>query len=111
MWMRLHDLVKQAGERSSNADLLMRSAGEMVGGLAQALPLPPLYELDDIKAGLCLVQLKRALRGAAFVSGALFLLRGENTIDTESSRPLHAEADAIQREIVELLRSIREAQT
>lgn len=110
LWMRLHDVVKQAGERSSNANLLMRSAGEMVGGLAQALPLPPLYELDDIEAGLCLVQLKRALRGAAFVSGAMFLLRGEKTIDSEVLRPLHDEADAIQREIVELLRSIREAQ-
>ena len=80
-----------------------------MGGLAQALPLPPPYELDESEAGLCLVQLKRALRGAAFVAGALFLLRGDQTVDKDEFRPLHAEAEAIQAEIVDLLRMIREA--
>jgi hypothetical protein len=109
LWMQLHDVAKRADERSKNVDLLMRSAGEIVGGLAQALPLPPPYELDESEAGLCLVQLKRALRGAAFVAGALFLLRADKTINEQEFRPLHDEAQAIQAEIVELLRTIREA--
>jgi hypothetical protein len=108
LWMRLHDISKRADERSSNVSLLMRSAGEIVGGFAQALPLPPSYEMDDVAAGRSLVQLKRALRGAAFVAGALLLVLADTTIDAEQFRPLHGEAEDLQKEIVELLRTIRE---
>ncbi len=54
---------------------------EITGGLAQVLPLPRAYELETIDAGHSLVQLKRAFRGAAFVRGALFLLRGEKALE------------------------------
>ena len=65
-----------AMSRSANIDTLLRNAMEMTGGLAQVLPLPPTYEMDESNAGLSLVQLKRRC-GAAFVRGTLFLLRSD----------------------------------
>jgi len=56
------------------------------------------------------VQLKRALRGAAFVRGTLFLLRAEKLIDDEECRRFIGEADAISEQITDLLRMIRESQ-
>jgi hypothetical protein len=101
-----------AGEdRKRSIDMLIRNAMEITGGLAQALPLGPTYEMDDIDAGLGLVQLKRALRGAAFVRGALFLVRSEGAIVEEEFHRFMNEADAISEEIVELLRSIRGRQS
>jgi hypothetical protein len=108
--MDFYELAERSGERSPNLDALMRNAMEITGGLAQTLPLPPAYEIDDIKAGLGLVQLKRALRGAAFVRGALFLLRAEKVITEEEFRRFMDEADAISTQITDLLRMIREAQ-
>jgi hypothetical protein len=110
LYLALHKSFVRRDERSPNVGLLMRSAGEMIGGLAQVLPLPPSYEIDDIEAGHSLVQLKRALRGTAFVRGALFLLRGEEQFDEESFGELVAETDTISSQIVELLRSVRESQ-
>jgi hypothetical protein len=107
--MDFFDLSKRAGERSPNVDMLMGNAMEITGGLAQVLPLPPTYDMDDGGAGLSLVQLKRALRGAAFVRGALFLLKGEKTISEEGFHQFIEEADAISEQITDLLRSIREA--
>jgi hypothetical protein len=51
---------------------LYQGAGDAMGGLAQALSR---RHEDDEDYGLRVVQLKRALRGAAFARGALFPLR------------------------------------
>lgn len=106
-----YEMVKAEGNRSPNVDLLLRSASEITGGLAQVLPLAPVYELDETDVGLGLVQLKRALRGAAFVRGALFLLRAELLIPEEFFRKWMDECESISRQIVELLRMLREPRT
>jgi hypothetical protein len=114
--MEFFDMEKRSGEhhrgdgRSPNFDTLIRNALEVTGGLAQVLPLPPPYEMDDSKQGLALVQLKRALRGAAFVRGALFLLSAEQLVEDEECRRFIGEVDAISNQITNLLRSIRESQ-
>lgn len=109
--LRFYDLAKEQSERSPNVDLLLRSASEITGGLAQVLPLAPAYDLDETDVGLGLVQLKRALRGAAFVRGALFLLRAEQLVPEESFREWMGECESISRQIVELLRALREPRT
>ncbi len=72
LMLRLHKLFG-SGPRAadSHQEVLLHGAGEILGGLAQAL------EADDSQkmVGLPVVQLKRALRGAAFALGALFPLR------------------------------------
>jgi hypothetical protein len=88
----------------------MRSASEITGGLAQVLPLAPAYEIDETEVGLGLVQLKRALRGAAFVRGALFLLRADELVRDEDFRNSMDECDSISEQIVELLRTLRASQ-
>jgi hypothetical protein len=108
--MKFYDLAKQNDERSPNFDLLMRSASEITGGLAQVLPLAPAYEIDETEVGLGLVQLKRALRGAAFVRGALFLLRADELVRDEDFRNSMDECDSISEQIVELLRTLRASQ-
>lgn len=77
---------------------LLRHAAEVCGGLAQALPLPPPYELDQDERGLIVTQLKRALRGAAVLRGGL---------TGKSPKHLRSEVDAIQGEILDLLRQAR----
>jgi hypothetical protein len=104
-----HDSAQNIGERSPSSDLLIRNAMEITGGLAQVLPLPPAYELETIDAGHSLVQLKRAFRGAAFVRGALFLLRGEKALEDALSRAFIDETDAVSKQIVEMIRTLREA--
>jgi hypothetical protein len=108
--MEFFDVAKRSGDRSPNLDTLIRNAMEITGGLAQVLPLPPPYEMDDGEKGLALVQLKRSLRGAAFVRGTLFLLRAENIVDDGECRRFIGEADEISKQITELLRAIRESQ-
>jgi hypothetical protein len=107
--MDFFDLEKHSGDQSPNLDTLIRNAMEVTGGLAQVLPLPPPYEMDDGEKGLALVQLKRALRGAAFVRGTLFLLRAENLVNDEESRRFIGETDEISKQITDLLRTIRES--
>jgi hypothetical protein len=107
--MEFFDMAKRSGDRSPNLDTLVRNAMEVTGGLAQVLPLPPPYESDESQAGLALVQLKRALRGAAFVRGTLFLLRAEKLVEDEECRRFIGEADAISKQITDLLRTIRES--
>jgi hypothetical protein len=102
-------VAKKADDRTATIDTLIRNAMEVTGGLAQVLPLAPAYEIDDIEAGHSLVQLKRALRGASFVRGTLFLLRSEKTIGEEEFRRFISEADALSSGITDLLRAVREA--
>lgn len=88
------------------ADLL-RHAGELCGGLAQALPLPPAYECDPDERGLAAVQLKRALRGAAFLRGGLLHLAHAAADGGQPYRELRQQVEALQSEIVECLRQTR----
>ncbi len=76
-YLRLHELfhdhspVDAADEKhvpESVLQSLFQGAGDLCGGLAQSLSHPEEY--DD--RGLCIVQLKRSLRGLAFARGALF---------------------------------------
>jgi hypothetical protein len=75
------DLLKQLHAVFRDADpcltselrTLFQGAGDVMGGLAQALARED--EDDRDLYGLRVTQLKRALRGAAFARGALFSLR------------------------------------
>jgi hypothetical protein len=70
---RLHKAFRGADPRhSASLSTLFQGAGDAMGGLAQALSMRG-DDPDDY--GLRIVQLKRALRGAAFARGALFPLR------------------------------------
>jgi hypothetical protein len=71
--LRLDTLFPDADPRSVPAlGTLFQGAGDVMGGLAQALSD---RGDDDDLYGLRVAQLKRALRGAAFARGALFPLR------------------------------------
>lgn len=72
---RLDDVSKHVEPQFQTAlHTLFQGAGDMMGGLAQALS-PRLPDDDRIDSGLRITQFKRALRGAAFARGALFNLR------------------------------------
>jgi hypothetical protein len=110
MLMELFDFEKRSSNPSPNFDTLIRNAMEVTGGLAQVVPMLPVWEMDDSQVGVALVQLKRSLRGAAFVRGALFLLRAEQIVAQEEFGRFMHESELISKEITELLRSVREAQ-
>jgi hypothetical protein len=88
----------------SHASVLMHGAGEMMGGLAQSLGSedfePPL--------GLSLVQLKRALRGAAFALGALYPLEANGTIDKAAASELRETIEGLQTDIYAILSRLRQ---
>ena len=70
---RLDTLLGDQGARSAAAlSTLYQAAGDVMGGLAQALSNRD-HDAEDY--GLRMAHLKRALRGAAFAHGALFPLR------------------------------------
>lgn len=100
-------LANLTDERDTEAIAeLLRHAGELCGGLAQALPLPPSYDFDLEERGHVAVQLKRALRGAAFLRGALIHL----AYVSESREPfdsIRGEVEAVQGEIIDCLRQTR----
>ena len=92
----------KCGAEAANSyrNVLLHGAGEIMGGLAQALgQLPPSLPNLGLSgsssdengpspyadlppfSGLAVVQLKRALRGAAFALGALYPLRMSEALD------------------------------
>ena len=99
-----------ADKPPSSIEQALRGAGDVIGGLAQALPLPVTCDANDIRIGFSLVQLKRALRGAAFTQGALFLLRYDKVIDEQTFQQQSDELKSISKEIVELIRTLRSDQ-
>lgn len=108
--LELYDIAGGSTCRSTNLESLLRSACEISGGLAQALPPPEhIGESDDSETGLCIVQLKRALRGAAFVRGALLLVQDEKLIAESTFHELMNSANSIFQQILELLRLLRGA--
>jgi hypothetical protein len=107
--MMLYGIAETVPDQSANLDALLRNAGEITGGLAQALPPPADFEEDDDHTGLSIVQFKRALRGAAFVRGCLFLVREEQLVTAAQFTELMNSTDSLSRKILELLRSMRQS--
>jgi len=89
---------------ASHQDALLRGAGDMLGGLAQAIGA------DDSQPllGLAVVQLKRALRGAAFALGALFPLRTSGTLDQAAFDELYDTLQALHTEMYAELNRLRQ---
>jgi hypothetical protein len=76
----LHAIFRDADPRhTSSLHTLFQGAGDVMGGFAQGLSTRGGDEENDY--GLRVTQLKRALRGAAFARGALFLLRTAMTVE------------------------------
>ncbi len=82
--------------------VLYQGAGDAMGGLAQALSR---REHDTEDYGPRVVQLKRALRGAAFARGALFPLR--SSIGQERFDELFGTIKQIETDIVAELGKVR----
>ena len=81
---------------------LYQGAGDAMGGLAQALS----HRDHDAKGyGLRVVQLKRALRGAAFARGALFPLR--STLSAEQFDELFRTLQQMEADMVSELGKVR----
>ena len=103
---RLYDLATTADHRGQeNFHSLLGAAGEMLGGLAQALGSPDFEPLP----GLSLVQLKRALRGAAFARGMLFPLRSDKLLARADFDELNATLKSLQTDIYAELARVRKA--
>jgi hypothetical protein len=101
--VRLDTLFRDQDPRfAPSLGVLYRGAGDAMGGLAQALARRD----QDVKHyGLCLVQLKRALRGAAFARGALFSLRSAMSADQFDE--LHRTLQQMETDIVSELGKVR----
>ncbi len=96
--------------RKGNCNLIqtyMHGLGDLAGGLAQAL-MDGETELDPMQRGLAIVQLKRALRGAAFASGALFPLRDMQLLGKDDFDDFHERLDKIRNHATDLLNRFRE---
>ncbi len=104
LMLRLYELPKRLDLASSSQfETLLRGAGEMMGGLAQAL-----NSCDDpLHGGLCLVQLKRALRGAAYALGALIALKHEGILQGPTWDQLNDTTQQLESDIFEELHSLR----
>ena len=108
LYVRIVQLFTDTKEsRSAHIGTLMHGAGEIGGGLAQAL-MDWGTELVGFQRGLALVQLKRALRGAAFAKGALFPLRSEALLSEDNFNELHGTLQQLEDGIVGEMTRIRE---
>jgi len=100
---RLDTLFRDEDPRyGPSLGMLYQGAGDAMGGLAQALGR---RDQDAEHYGLCLVQLKRALRGAAFARGALFPLR--STMSTGQFDELFRTLEQMETDIVSELGKVR----
>lgn len=104
----LYNIVDRGETRSSAIDSALQGAMELNGGLVQALSTADEWSNDPDDRGLSLVQLKRALRGAAFVVGSLYVLRVKQTISDDEFVKFKKEVEDIQTEIVGLLKELRQ---
>jgi hypothetical protein len=101
--VRLDLLFGDKDPRSGPAlSTLYQGAGDAMGGLAQALGA---RDDDGEDHGLCVVQLKRALRGAAFARGALFPLR--TILSKEQFDELFRTLQQMETDIVSELGKVR----
>ncbi len=128
LMLRLGGQFKCGAEAANSyRDVLLHGTGEIMGGLAQALgQLPP--SLPDLGlsgsssdengpspyadlppfSGLAVVQLKRALRGAAFALGALYPLRMSEALDQAAYDELRATVERLQTDIGAELAHLRQ---
>jgi hypothetical protein len=103
---RLYELGKETNpQRGGHWDTLMRGAGDMTGGLAQALSGDDDWEP---MRGLRIVQLKRALRGVAFARGALPPLCASGAINEVVYRELSDTLRDLNTDIHTELQNARE---
>jgi hypothetical protein len=101
---RLDTLFRDADPRfASSLGMLYQGAGDAMGGLAQALARHHGQDVENY--GLCVVQLKRALRGAAFARGALFSLR--STMSAGQFDELFRTLQQMETDIVSELGKVR----
>jgi hypothetical protein len=100
-------MLKANGDPELHVDTLMHGAGDIRGGLAQAL-MPQVTKLDGLNRGLALVQLKRALRGAAFAKGALWPLRAAAVLSWDHCDELRRDLQQLEDGIRGELARIRE---
>lgn len=110
LMLRLRKLPDDApGRHDSALHALFQGCGDMMGGLSQAMA--DYGDEDDDEEphalGLRIVQLKRALRGAAFARGALFQLR--DRLDKALLDELHGEVQGLQQEMFGELGRLRSA--
>lgn len=102
--VRLFDIATAVGQQANeNFQSLMGGAGEMLGGLSQALGSRN-YEPPS---GLGLVQLKRSLRGAAFAFGMLFPLRADGLLTPAEFKELCETIKSLQSDIYAELAHLR----
>jgi hypothetical protein len=102
----LHDVFRGADPQfASSLRTLFQGAGDAMGGLVQALSRRGDDEDDADAYGLRVTQLKRALRGAAFARGALFLLRP--AVTTEQFDELEGTLGQLEQDIFHELGRLR----
>jgi hypothetical protein len=102
---RIYDLSSTQPKASLNQlEALLQGVADIVGGLVQALD-PEDCPMDY---GLSIVQLKRALRGAAYALGSLFPLRTDGLLDQPTFEELHQTIEALQTDIYDELTRYRE---
>lgn len=82
----------------------MGGAGDLMGGLAQAFC--PGFT-DGLNRGLVLTQLKRALRWAAFVMGALYPLRRSGLVSDIEFADLRATMQQLAADVLAELVRVR----
>jgi len=87
-------------------DVALRGVGDTLGGLAQALG-SFLRDVNGLSLGLSLGQLKRALRGNAFVKGALFPLRSEGIVSEAEFEELRTMVEQLEDGILAELDRVR----
>ena len=89
-------------------DVALQGVLEIGGGLAQALSrFDDDVEWDAELSGLNIVQLKRALRGAAFAHGALIGARYDKVISEEQFQELFPQVESLQAGILDELKENR----
>jgi hypothetical protein len=99
----LHAIFRGADQRfASSLHTLFQGAGDAMGGLAQALSG---HRDDAEEYGLRVIQLKRALRGAAFARGALFGLRG--AISAGQFEGLYRQLGELEKDVFNELSRLR----
>jgi hypothetical protein len=104
--MRLYKVFPGAEPRFEAAlQTLFQGTGDAMGGLAQALSGREDEPGDPNAYGLRATQLKRALRGAAFARGALFLLRPATT--TATFDDLYRTLKQLEKDIMQELSRLR----
>lgn len=122
LMLRLDKLLRSESKpRSSHQDVLLQGAGDMMGGLAQALGEISRFSSDDEEDdeaadedessmfdGLAIVQLKRTLRGAAFALGALLPLRAVGTLDEAAYKELRDTIRGIEADTYAELTRLRQ---